>query len=111
MVLQKRALTAICEAMLRQQQKPAPTAASPAPSGLGAAAPSSAVSKRSLSFDVPPLGSGVKGTPGVSEGGRGLGSVDEAVLKQAAPLLTGNAEADRDIIKFIQARNELKRNQ
>ena len=97
--------------MLRQQQKPAPTAASPAPSGLGAAAPSSAVSKRSLSFDVPPLGSGVKGTPGVSEGGRGLGSVDEAVLKQAAPLLTGNAEADRDIIKFIQARNELKRNQ
>ena len=97
--------------MLRQQQKPAPTAASPAPSGLGAAAPRSAVSKRSLSFDVPPLGSGVKGTPGVSEGRRGLGSVDEAVLKQAAPLLTGNAEADRDIIKFIQARNELKRNQ
>ena len=97
--------------MLRQQQKPAPTATSPAPSGLGATAPRSAVSKRSLSFDVPPLGSGVKGTPSLSGGGGGLGSVDEAVLKQAAPLLTGNAEADRDIIKFIQARNELKRNQ
>ena len=39
----------------------------------------------------------------------GMEGVEEAVLRQAAPLLTGNAEADRDIIKFIQARNELKR--
>ena len=33
--------------------------------------------------------------------------VDPAVLQKAKPLLTGNAEADRDIIKFYQARHKL----
>ena len=103
--------------MLRQQQKP-PAKASPVrsslePNGLGPSpAPSQPlVSKRSLSFDAPPNGSGNNGAPpptGIAAAG--IDGVDEAVLRQAAPLLTGNAEADRDIIKFIQARNELKRN-
>ena len=33
--------------------------------------------------------------------------VDPAVMQKAKPLLTGNAEADRDIIKFYQARHRL----
>ena len=33
--------------------------------------------------------------------------VDPVVLQKAKPLLTGNAEADRDIIKFYQARQKL----
>ena len=33
--------------------------------------------------------------------------VDPVVLQKAKPLLTGNAEADRDIIKFYQARHKL----
>ena len=31
-------------------------------------------------------------------------SVDPEVMKAAAPLLTGNPAADRDIIKFYEAR-------
>ena len=102
--------------MLRQQPKP-PAKASPArstlePNGLGPSpAPSrSLVSKRSLSFDAPPNGTGNNGAPAPAGiAAAGMEGVEEAVLRQAAPLLTGNAEADRDIIKFIQARNELKR--
>ena len=33
--------------------------------------------------------------------------VDPAVLEKAKPLLTGNPEADRDILKFYQARHKL----
>lgn len=36
--------------------------------------------------------------------------VDPAVLQKAKPLLTGNPEADRDIIKFYEARHRLVHN-
>ena len=82
--------------MLRQQGKPQPKPAKPA-------APEGAAKDAYNRPAVP-----VKAKPALFAPAASMfEGVDEAVRKKAAPLLTGNEEADRDIIKFYTAREQL----
>ena len=81
--------------MLRQQEKPQSKTAKQAPEGAAKDA-----------YNRPAVP--VKAKPALFAPAASMfEGVDEAVRKKAAPLLTGNEEADRDIIKFYTAREQL----
>lgn len=78
--------------------------------GAGASSPSLLRSSSNDRSSAPgpgsPAGISMRGV--APQGGAGVGAgVDPAVMELARPYLTGNAEADEDIIKFYEAKHKL----